>query len=322
MGIAQQKISYAIGNAAWGSKAQQEGLRVRGHSEPEPQFVSPQRPQVVSSEPLPNGQDARVGALWYLWDLPTIFSPAHGCLLLDKLFESVSVGASPYYLRTYIPTQIPREPISPYLNVWKKTGKTGLDHNMCCYNGLVAGVSLSKEPEQAVMLTARSAFGARSLIEANPAHWEIDWTGDTTAVKEGDILIAMGPPGESQTEYPVTAFNLSFLCEVTPYFWGAQNPDRFVRSAPRLSGELTFRDKASEIEDFTAALEQSLTKSIYMSLGVRADLNLTVQFDRGAGMEDDRTRHGKFSFTGVCDSAADAPGGFSLTLAPYRLYTP
>ena len=323
MSLPSSRINYAIGAAAWGSKAQQEGLLVIDHCEPEQVIDSPNSVEVAKSQRMPDGQDCSIGSLYYVWNLSTVFTPAHAILLLDKFFEGTTVGVAPGYARAYQAEDILSEPLTPYLNVWKKTAKEGHDHNLCCYNGLVTGISLSKSPGKAMTLGARCAFGARSLIEADPGHWAIDRAhGAINPPIEGAILCLIASPGGTYTIFKVTDFNINLSCEFTPHFWGSQNPDRWTRGKVALSGDIQLRDITDEIETLTSWLEDSTSKSAWLYFGSTASLYLNLKIVGGGAAEDEITRNGKFNFTGIYESTATYPSGFRFALTPGRAYTP
>jgi hypothetical protein len=314
-------ISYAIGAAAWGAKAQQEGLMVTEHSEPEQVTDTQNSHEVAKSQRMPDARDCSIGTLYYLWNLQTIFTPAHACLLLDKFFEGTAIGAASQYTRNYQAEDIFSEPATPYINLWKKTGKVG--HDVCCYNGLVTGISLAKSQGNAMTLGARCAFGSRSFAEADPGLWAINRTsGDITPPTIGSGLFFVATPGGSWTAFKVTDFNVNLSGEFTPHFWGAQTPDRFTRGKVALAGDIQLRDIVDQVETFSAWLEGSTARSCWLYFGANASLRMNVKINSGGASEDEITRTGKFGFTGVYESAATYPSGFRFALSPGRAYTP
>ena len=322
-GIAQRKISYAIGGAAWGSKAAQEGLPVMQHFEPEPVMDSSTAPRVANNSRLPAAEEFSIGAMYYTAPVPIAFSPAHAILLLDKFFGNTAVGASPDYTRYYEAEDVPGEASTPFLNIWKRTAKIGHDHNLCAHNGIVTGITISKEAEGAVMMTAHCAFGARSMDEADPSAWAIDWThGNTEPVLPGDTYFYIASIGGGFASYAIPAFRVTLSCEFTPHFFGSQNPDRFSRGRMAMEGELSLRDITSEVEDFNAWLEASTTKKAALGLGSNSTLYLNFNIHAGGGAEDEITRNGRFSFTGVYEKDTTYPTGFRWFVKAGRAYTP
>lgn len=189
MGLPSNRIRYAIGSAGWGLKAAAEGIPVLEHTEPEIVIDQSSAPVIAKSQRLPDGQDTKIGNLYYAWNLPLLFAQAHTRLILDKFFESTVPGAGPNYTRTYQAEDIKADPVTPFANLWKKTAKPSHDHNLCCYNGIVTGIGLSKSPGQPVRLTPRYAFGARSFTEPDPggSAWTVDrTTGNFVPPAEGD----------------------------------------------------------------------------------------------------------------------------------------
>lgn len=322
MSISSKRISYAVGNAAWDSKAAQEGIPVLEHFEPELVTDAASSPVLARDAALPDGDSFNIGSKYYVCQPPVLFSPAHAILFLDKLFESTSVGVPVNYIRYYEAEHIDSEPSSPYINLWKRTAKVGHDHNLCLYNGLVTGISITKEPGAPLILSPRLAFGARSFSEADPAAWDINRTdGNTDPVLDGDLTFYVFTPGGAPATFKITHFNVDLSCEFTPHFWGSQNPDRFSRGRKALSGSLTLRDITDQVENFSSCLEGSTTKTIWILMG-NSTLYLNVNLHAGGGGEDEITRHGKFNFTGVYEQDAAYPTGFKFYVKAGRAYTP
>jgi len=320
-GIAQQKITYAIGNAAWGSKAAQEGIPVSQHFEPEPVMDSSTAPRVANSSRLPASEEFSIGAMYYTAPVPIAFNPAHAILLLDKFFGDTVVGASPNYDRNYEAEDVPGEASTPFLNIWKRTAKVGHDHNLCMHNGIVTGITISKEAEGVVMMTAYCAFGARSMDEADPDAWAIDWThGVTAPALPGSTLFYIASIGGGFAAYAIPAFRITLSCEFTPHFFGSQNPDRFSRGKMVMDGELSLRDITSQVEDFGAWLEGSTTKKAAILFG-GSTLYINFKIHAGGGAEDEITRNGRFSFTGIYEKNGIYPTGFRWLVRPKRPYT-
>jgi hypothetical protein len=324
MSISAQQISYAIGPAVWGAKSAQEGLPVLDHFEPEPVIDTPSAPQVAKAQRFPDGQDVKTGPLYYIATVPMLFSPAHSILFLDKFFERTTVGAMPDYVRTYTAEDIPGDPAAPYLCLWKRTAKVELDHSLCCSNGIVTGIDLEKAPGSPVKLTARCAFGARSLIEPSPASsaWEINRTdGNYDPVAEGNIRFYISPPGGAAVEFKVHTFHLSLSGAFTPHFWDDQTPDRFSRGLIALSGDITLRDIVDQVETLTAVLEGSTSKNGIIWMGGNAVFAFNFNLVGGGASEDEITRNGTFKFTGVSLPGASGPDGLSFYVKAGRPYT-
>jgi hypothetical protein len=323
VGLPENRISYGIGTAAWDAKAQQEGLPLFDHVEPEPITDSASSPQAAHAERFAHGQDCKIGGLYYVAALPMLFSPAHSILMLDKFFENATPGGTPYYDRVYDAEDIRSDPANPFINFWKKTSRPGLDHNLCCNNGIVTGIELAKEPGQTVKLTARCAFGDRSLAEADPGLWTVDRThGNYAPVAEGSIVFAVGTPGGTYATYLVHTFHLNLSCEFTPHFWGSQKPDRFSRGKVALSGDITLRDITDQVETFVGWLEGSTVKTGGISLGSYSTVLFNMQIMSGGGVEDETTRQGRFGFTGVYEPTSAYPTGLRWTVRAGRAYTP
>lgn len=322
MSISQRRISYALGIAAWGSKAAQEGLPVLSHFEPEPVFDASSAPEASGTYRLPRGGDMQIGPAYYLADVPIRWSKAHAILFLDKFFESTVVGASPNYDRTYQAEHIKGEASSPYLCLWKKTQKIGTNENVCLYNGIVTGITLSIAQGQFASLTARCAFGARSMTEADPGNWAINWaSGSTTAARLHDCLFYLSDPGGASTAYKLTHLEATLSCEFSPHFWGAQMVDRFSRGRIALSGSLRLRDISTEIRIFNGWLQSSATKTLMVTIGTNAVLLMNIKLHAGGGAEDEITRRGEYQFTGVNEATATYPTGLQLFIRPARAYT-
>lgn len=293
------------------------------HFEPEPVTDSTSMPTLARDAALPDADSFDIGGKYYVCEPPVLFTPAHAILFLDKFFESTAVGASPNYDRNYETEDIDSEPSTPYLNLWKKTAKVGHDHNLCLYNGLVTGVTISKAPGGPVIMRPRLAFGARSFDEADPATWAINRTdGNIDTLVDGDLTYYLYPPGGSPVEFKVTEFSITLSCEFTPHFWGSQNPDRFSRGAKALQGSFTLRDITDQVETISGWMEGSTPKAGMITLGSFATLYFNFNLHAGGGGEDEITRHGKFNFTGVYEGAATYPTGFRLFVRAGRAYTP
>jgi hypothetical protein len=325
MSISSQRICYAIGLAAWGAKSAQEGLPVLEHFEPEAVIDTPSAPQVAKAERFPDGQDARIGPLYYIATVPMLFSPAHSILFLDKFFERTTVGAAPDYRRYYTAEDIPNDPAGPYLCLWKRTARTGLDHNLCCSNGIVTGIALEKTPGSPMKLSVHCAFGARNLVEASPAAatWEIDRrNGNFDPVPEGGTSFYITAPGGSPAEFKVHTFHLSLSGAFTPHFWKGQTPDRFSRGAVALSGDITLRDIVDQVESLTAALEGSSSKEGIFSFGANAGFGFNFRLTSGLASEDEITRNGTFKFSGVSLPGSSGPVGMLFNVKAGRAYMP
>ena len=320
MAISQRRISYAIGTAAWGSKAAQEGLPVVGHFEPEPVFDGTSMPEASGAYRMPRGADMQIGPAYYICDVTIRWSKAHAILFLDKFFGLTSIGASPSYDRTYQAEHIRGEAESPYLCLWKKVGT---DHNLCLYNGIVTGVTISIAAGAFVMLTARCAFGGRSMDEADPGNWAIDWThGSTTAARLFDCLFYLASPGGAPAAYKLTHLEATLSAEITPHFWGAQGVDRFSRGRVALSGSFKLRDIDTQIKTLNGWLESSAAKTITAIIGTNAALSMNMKIHSGGGLEDESTRRGEYQFTGINEVSATYPTGYQLFVRPARAYTP
>lgn len=324
MGISQRKISYAIGAAAWDSKSAQEGLPVIEHFEPEPVFDQSFSPMAAKAEPMPSGEDVRIGPVYYVCDVPVCFSPAHAILFLDKFFEGASIGGSPNYDRYYTAEDIQSEPDSPYINLWKKTSKEGHDHNLCLYNALVTGITITKEQGKTLRMSARCAFGARSMDESDPGNWAIDWAnGNTDSLVDGQISSYIGDPdGTGTSEYKFTRFNIILSSDFNPHFFSSQNPDRFTRGKIHLAGELELRDIVDQVETFNNWMETSTSRKISIVLGSLAGLGIHCKLHAGGGAEDDVTRRGKYNLTGTYETDATYPTGYRFWVRAGRPYTP
>ncbi len=323
MGISQRRISYAIGSAAWGSKAAQEGLPILEHFEPEPVTDASSAPALARNARLPSGDDFNIGTLYYVCEPSMLFSPAHSILLLDKFFENTVVGVSPNYERTYLTEDVPSDPSTPFINIWKKTGKVGHDNNLCVSNGIVTGITISKEPGRSVVFRSRLAFGARSLTESDPDAWTINHTnGNFNPFVDGDIIFQIATPGGAYATFKVVSFSINLSCAFTPHFFGSQNADRFSRDKFKLQGEMSLRDITDQVESFTSWLEGSTTKSAALAFGSFATLAFNFNIHAGGASEDEITRHGKFNFTGVYEPDAAIPTGFRFWVKAGRAYTP
>jgi len=293
------------------------------HFEPEPVTDSTSRPVLARDAALPDADSFDIGGIYYATEFPILFTPAHAILFLDKFFESTAVGASPNYDRYYQTEDIDSEPSTPFLNIWKKTAKAGHDHNLCLYNGMVTGITISKTPGGPVIMRPRLAFGARSFVEADPAAWAINRTdGNIDPFVDGDLHYYFLTPGGSPAEFKVTEFSITLSCEFMPHFWSSQHPDRFSRGRKAIQGSFTLRDITDQAEAISGWMEGSTTKTGILAFGTYGSLYFNFNVHAGGGGEDAITRHGKFNFTGVYEPAATYPTGFRLFVRAGRTYTP
>jgi hypothetical protein len=322
LGLSETKICYAIGNAAWGAKDITVGLPIVDHFEPEPVIDAASAPLLAQSASFPDGRDSKIGTMYYVADFKIPFTPAHGILLLNKFFESTIDEGTPDYGRYYHAEDINPVPQSPYLNIWKKLKKTGWNHNGCWSSGIVTGISISKAPNQPLLLGARCAFAKRDLGLADPGStlWPIDWTGDCTVPKDGNINFYCATPGGTFGLYRATSFNINLSCDFTPHFWGGMNPDAFTRGKIALTGDIELRDITNQVELFTAWLESSATRSIRIEMGNNICLRMNVNIPGGGASEDEITRNGKFGITGVAEETAGMPLAFELYVKPGKEY--
>lgn len=295
------------------------------HFEPEAVTDSTSRPVLARNAALSDADSFDIGGIYYICEPSILFTPAHSILFLDKFFESTAVGSAPFYDRAYETEHIDSEPSTPFINLWKRTAKVGHDHNLCLYNGLVTGITISKEPGRPVIMRPRLAFGARSFAESNPAAWSINRSdGYIDPIIDGEILCYFSTPGGSLYEFKVTEFSITLSCEFMPHFWGSQNPDRFSRGRKVLQGSFVIRDIVDQVEEISEWMEASTTKTAFFVIGKSALSMLYFNFNvhAGGGGEDEITRHGRFNFTGVYESDATFPTGFRLNVRAGRPYTP
>lgn len=315
MAISERQIKYGFGlSGSMLSTSMSEGLPVMAHVQPEPVTDGTTKPAVVGSMPGASSSHWDIGGIYWSAEYQIPYSPALVSQLMKGFFVDSTPGPGPGYIRTYAMSQIQAIP-SQFLSVLKSTRKATSSLIDAYYGGLIIGWSIEGAEGQVMSFRIRVVFARENLAMTYPSvsAWDLNKTGNWAPNKFNEVNLYVIPEGAGMTELKIN--KLSLICQGAgaPTFYDTQNPSRWTRESPEISGSFSCRDITEEVKTLSDARRDGAMITMIISISSTTAIVIYCKLHAGMGEEVSPTRFGNFNFTGVVVSGTDSPLSWQLT---------